>query len=154
MRDGIEEPAQRGPGFAVHRVGVRGGDDVGASMMNAGVNGESCPVERMLAFDDFAFRVDEHQVRDANLAEVNAERVDPEVVGMLWITRGNVPCDAFIEAEFGEKPERGCEALFAMAALFFDAGEFGEAGNAVGFCRRGGHDSPRGENAASITSNS
>ena len=52
-----------------------GGDDVGASMVNTGVNGKSCAVERMPAFDDFSFCVDEHQVGDANLAEVHAERV-------------------------------------------------------------------------------
>ena len=49
-----------------------------------------------------------------------AERVDPEVVGVLRVAGGDVAGHALVEAEPAEEPERGGEALLAVQALVLD----------------------------------
>jgi hypothetical protein len=63
--------------------------------------------------------VHEDQVGYANEAEVDAERVDPEVVLLDRVAHGDVTGDAFVEAALGEEAERGREAALAVQALFF-----------------------------------
>src|ERR1700730_18321544 len=96
----------------------RRGDHVRPRVMHAGMNRKRRAVQRMLAFDNFALGVDQHQVGHPNLTEVHAERIDPEMVWLLAIARRDVPRDAFVESEFREESERSGETLFAMPALF------------------------------------
>ena len=58
--------------------------------------------------------------RDPDLLEAHAERVDPEVVEQLGVAGRDVAGDALVEAEAAEQPERGGEALLAVAALLLD----------------------------------
>src|ERR1700737_4517435 len=118
---------------------VRRDNHVRPRMMHAGMNRKRRAVQRMFAFHNFALGVDQHQVGDPNLTEVHAERIDPEMVWLLGIARRDVPRDAFVEAEFRKKAERSGETLFAMPALFRDAGEFGRSRKRRSFYWRGSH---------------
>src|SRR5690242_15334771 len=98
---------------------MRRRDYVWPRVMHAGVNRERCSVQRMLALDNFALGIYQHQVRDANLAEMYSERVHPKMIGPLRIARCNVPSHAFIEAKFREQPERSRQAFLTMPPFFF-----------------------------------
>jgi hypothetical protein len=127
----IEQAAERGPRFTVERVGVSGGDDVLAGGVDARVDGESGEIDFRAAFDDIASVIYENEIGSANLAEVHAKGIDPEMIEPLGIAGGDVAGDAFIEAEAREEAKRGGEALFAMAALFGGRCKDGRARNAV-----------------------
>ena len=71
----------------------------------------------MVPLDHLALVVDQDQVGHPDVAEVHAEGVDPEVVGPLGITGGDVPGHPFVEAELGEQPERGRQPLLAVEPL-------------------------------------
>ena len=71
-----------------------------------------------VALDDLAVVVHEDEVGHADLPEVHAERVHPEVIGALGIAGGDVAGHAFVEAEAREQPEGAGEALLAMQAFF------------------------------------
>jgi len=49
----------------------------------------------------------------------NAERIDPDGVQSLRITRRDVSRDALVEAELRKEPERSGEPLLAVQALLF-----------------------------------
>ena len=119
LGDRVECATQRRPRLAVHRVGVRGADDVGAGRVHLGVNGERGLVHRQIAFDDGAVVTHQQQVADPNVAEVHAERVHPEVVGEFRVACGDVPGHALVEAELAEQPERRGEVLLAVQTFLF-----------------------------------
>src|SRR5882757_10243198 len=77
-------------------------------------------IHRQIALDDLAVVAHQQQVADADVPEVHAERVHPEVVGQLGIARGDVPGDALVEAETTKEPERGGEVLLAVEPLLLD----------------------------------
>lgn len=84
MVDHLDGTAETTEGFAVDRVRVAGGVEVRAGFVDGTVDCEGWAVDGGLgaARLDFAVLVDEDEVRDADLREVRAERVDPEV---LWV---------------------------------------------------------------------
>jgi hypothetical protein len=49
---------------------------------------------------------------------VHAKGIDPEMVVQLRVTRRDVTCHSFAEAEFCEKPESGCQPLLAVQTFF------------------------------------
>ena len=75
------------------------------------------------AFDDLALLVDADEIGGSDVAEAHAERVHPEVVEVLGVTRGDVAGDPLLEAELAEEPEPGREALLAVQTLFLDGFE-------------------------------
>ena len=83
-----------------------GRDHVGAGQVDLGVDRERGPVHGLGALDHLAVVVDEEEVGHADHAEVPAERVDPEVVEQLRVTRGDVARRALVVAELGPEPER------------------------------------------------
>src|SRR5437868_4982103 len=103
---------------------MRRSDYIWPRMMHAGMNRERCSVQRMLAFDYFALRVHQHQVRHADLTEMHSERVHPKMIGPLRIARGDVAGNAFIEAKLGEQAKSGRQPLLAVPPLFFHRCEF------------------------------
>jgi hypothetical protein len=127
----IEQAAEGGPRFTVERVGVSGSHHVGAGGVDARVNGEGGEIDFRAAFDDIASVIYENKIGSANLAEVHAKGIHPEMIEPLGIARGDVAGDAFIKAEAREEAESGGEALFAMAALFGGSRKDGRARNAV-----------------------
>ena len=120
LRDRVELSTERGEGLAVDRVGVGRGDDVGPRGVDGRVDDERRAIDRALALDDLAVVVDENQVRDADVAEVHPEGVDPEVVEQFGVARRDVPGDAFGEAELAEDAQRAGESLLAVLAFGLD----------------------------------
>ena len=127
----IEQTAKSRPRLAVQGMRVRGGDDVGARGVYARVDGEGGEIDFRPAFDDSASVIHQSKVRGANLAEVHAKGIHPEMIELLGIARGDVAGDAFIKAEAREEAKSSGEPLFAMAALFGGSGKDGRARNAV-----------------------
>ena len=99
--------------------------------MNARVNGEGGEIDFGAAFDDFAGMIHQNQIGSANLAEVHAKGIHPEMIEALGIARGDVAGDAFVKAEPREEAKGGGEALFAVAALFGGSSKDGRARDAV-----------------------
>ena len=97
--DGIEQAPERGPGFPVRGVGVRGRNHVRARRMHARVNCERRCIHRILSFHYVAAVIHENQIRGANLAEVHPEWIHPEMIQLLRIARGDVSCHSLVEAE-------------------------------------------------------
>ena len=118
LGDRRERAPERRKGPAVGRVGMGGGDRVGPRRVDARMNDEGRRVDRIIALDDIALVVAADQVRDLDLAEMDAERIDPERVRKLGIARGDVARDPLVEAEFREQPEPGGKPLLAMQPLF------------------------------------
>src|SRR5260370_33794346 len=110
---------------------VRGGNHVRACGVNARVDGEGGEIDFRAAFDDVSGVIHQNQVRGANLAEVHAERVHPEMIETLRIAGSDVAGDAFVKAESGEEAKRGGEPLLAVSALFGGRGTDGPAREAV-----------------------
>src|SRR5207248_409079 len=67
---------------------------------------------------------DQHQIGCPDVSEMHAERIDPEMLGMLRIAGGDVPGNTLIESEPREEPESGCHPLLAMQPFLRAAGEF------------------------------
>ena len=57
------------------------------------------------------------------MAEAHAERVDPEVVGQLGVTGGDVPGHALAEAEAAEQAQGAGQALLAVQAFLLHGGK-------------------------------
>ena len=54
LRQRIQAAAKRRPGLAVERMRMRGGDNIGARSVNAGVNRKRGEIDFRVAFDNFA----------------------------------------------------------------------------------------------------
>ena len=54
---------------------MRGGDDVGTGGVNPGVDRESCSIDWIFPFHDFAAVIHQDEVRNANLAEVHSKGI-------------------------------------------------------------------------------
>src|SRR5258708_4110932 len=118
---------------------VRRRDHVRSRMVHAGMNRKRRSIQRMLAFHYFAFSIYQHQVRNANLAEVHAKRIHPEMIRPLRIARRDVPGNAFIETKLREQAKRSRQPLFAMPPLLFNRREFRRARALNILYRRGSH---------------
>ncbi len=118
--DGHLQAAQR---LAVGPVCVRGGQDVGAGRVHRAVDGHRGTVDRAVALDDLALVADPDQVAALDHAEVHAEGVDPEGVGLGRVADGDVSGDALVQAGLAEHPERRCELGLAVRTLLLDGVE-------------------------------
>ena len=136
LGDGVELAPQGRPGLAVGRMRVGGGDHVGTGGVDPGVDGEGGPVERALTLDDLALVIDEEEVRGLDGAEVLAQAIHPEAVGVLGITGGDVAGHPFVEAVLGEDAEGGGEPLLAVQALVLDRRAARDTGRARWWGRR------------------
>ena len=121
LGEGVEQAAQRRQRLAVERVGVGGGDHVGAGGVDLGVDGEGGLVERPSRPRRPRPSWSTRRRSEARIVlKCMPERVDPEVVGVLGVAGGDVAGHALVEAELAEEPERGGEALLAVQALVLD----------------------------------
>src|SRR5438270_11293267 len=77
----------------------------------------------MIARDNVTVVVDEDEIRNADLSEVHAEGIDPEMVGPFRIPSGYMSRDAFVKTVPGEQTECGGQALFAMLTLLSECSE-------------------------------
>lgn len=127
----VEAAAKRGPRLAIQGMGMRGGHDVRAGSVNAGMNGKGCKIDFRVAFDHFAGVIDQNQVGGANLAEMQTEGIHPKMIDAFGIARGDVAGDAFVKTKFGKETKSGGEAFLAMTAFFGRSGEDRRAGDAL-----------------------
>src|SRR5579864_7161702 len=107
----------------MHGMRVCGGNDIGTGRVHLRVNGKRGGIHRISAFHHLATMIDENQIRGANLSEMHAERVDPEVIPPLRITRGDMTRDALVKSEQREETKCRGQPLFPMAALLFCRGK-------------------------------
>ena len=128
LGDGVEQPGQRRPRLAVDRVGVGGGDHVGAGGVDLRVDDEGGGVDRHVALDHLPLVVDQDEVGDPDVAEVHGEGVHPEVVGALGVAGGDVPGHPLVEAELGEEAEAGRQPLLAVQAVLLGRVELATGG--------------------------
>ncbi len=118
---------------------MSGGYDIRTGGVDLRVNGEGCAVDRILPFHHLAVVVYQNQIGDANLAEVHAERIDPEMIEVFGVAGGDVSGDAFIESEAREQAEGSGQALLAVLALLGDGGKGRRSGNVERILRGNGH---------------
>jgi len=85
--------------------------------MDARIDDEGRGVNRITALDDVALVIAADQVRDVDLAEMDAERIDPEGVRKLRVARSDVPRDPLVEAKLGEETKACGEPLLPMQSL-------------------------------------
>lgn len=78
--------------------------------------------------DDLSLMVHLDQVRHLDQRERNAEGIHPERSGVDWVAESDVSSDAFVEAEFSEDAEGGCQAPFQIFPLLIFVLEFGRTG--------------------------
>ena len=86
-------------------------------------------VEGTLAFDDLAGVIHAEQGRHPHMAEVLADPVDPETIGMLRVAGGDVAGDSLVEAELREEPVGGREPLLPVEPFVVDVVERGHLEN-------------------------
>src|SRR4051794_37553469 len=110
---------------------MSGGDGIGTRAVNSRVNRERGGVNGRVALDNLAGIIHQDEVRDANMSEVKAEGVDPEVMRKLGIARGDVARDALAESEAGEEPEGPRQLLLTMAALLGEGLKYWRARDAL-----------------------
>src|SRR5437762_2995170 len=91
----IEKPAQGGKALTMGRMGVCHCCNIRAGGMDLRVNGECGFIDGPVAFHNISCPVDQDQIADAEEAEVQTKRVDPELIGGLWISDTDVSGDAF-----------------------------------------------------------
>ncbi len=106
-------------------MGVSGGHDVGTSGVDLRVNREGGAVDRILPFHHLSVVVYQNQIGGANLAEVHAEGIDPEMIEVFGIAGGDVSGDAFVESEAREQAEGAGQTLLAMPAFLVQRGKVG-----------------------------
>ena len=94
--------------------------------MHLRVDRERGAVDHRVALDHLAGVVDTDQVRDADVLEVHAERVEPEPVEVLGIAHRDVAGDTLVEPELAEQAERRGEALLAVQPFLLHRVELGE----------------------------
>ena len=123
LGDRVEEATERRPRFAVHRVAMRRCVHIGTGGVDLAVDRKGRSIDDVIALDDLAVMVHEQQVRDADQAEVLAERVHPEVVAQLRVAGGDVPRRPLVISELRPEAERGGEPLLAVEALLLDGRE-------------------------------
>jgi hypothetical protein len=139
LGDRVEWAAKGCPGLAMQRVRMSGSNDIGTRMVNARVNRESRDVDRIIALDNFALGIHQDQVGSADMPKVDSEGIDPEMIGPLGISSGDVSGDTFVVTKFSEQAKGGGEALLSVAAFLFWSRKFRWGGKLEDGCRRSTH---------------
>jgi len=138
LRDRVQQPAERRPGFAAHRVGVGRRHGVGPRGVNPGMDRKGRAIDRPISFDHFALVVDQDQIGNANVPEVDTEGIYPETVGTLGVACGDVAGNSLVKPEPGEEAKGRGQAFFPVAAFLHRGREgwgYGQVRNpSRGFC--------------------
>src|SRR3984957_16772254 len=106
-------------------MSVRRGNYIWTGAVHTGMDREGRSIHRVFSFHDLALMVHKNQIRSANLPEMHAERIDPEMIEFFGIAGGDMSRDAFVEPKTREKPEGSGQHSFAMQSLFCRCGEHG-----------------------------
>jgi hypothetical protein len=89
-------------------MGVGGGYNIGPGSVNLRMDGEGGGIYGAIALNDFSFSIHQKQIGHSNMTKVHPERVNPEAIGVFWVSGGDVTGDAFIETVAGKDSKRGC----------------------------------------------
>ena len=84
------------------------------------MNTKSRAIDRRIAINNIAIVVNENQIAHSHEPEAASEWVYPKVIRKLGVAHGDVPGDAFAEAQSPEHAQGTGQFLFALGALFFD----------------------------------
>src|SRR6202041_684944 len=103
-------------------MSVRRGNYIWTGAVHTGMDREGRSIHRVFSFHDLALMVHKNQIRSANLPEMHAERIDPEMIEFFGIAGGDMSRDAFVEPKTREKPEGSGEHSFASWRLFSSVG--------------------------------
>src|SRR5579859_2348796 len=103
---------------------VRRGNHVRARGVYLRVNRECRSIYRVVALDDLAAMVHQNQVRRADLPEMHAERVHPEMVQAFRVAGRDVAGYSFIELETRKQAKCGGKHALTMQALLGRRGKF------------------------------
>ena len=110
----IEQTPERGPGSSVKGVGMGRSDHIRPRHVKSRVNCKGRLIDWAVPFDHIAFLVHEDQIGYANVCEMHAKRIHPEVVMNLRVADRDVICNTFAESELRKEAERRCQALLPM----------------------------------------
>src|SRR5215469_1546525 len=124
---------------------MRCGDHIRPCVMDARVDRERRNVDLLFTFNDFAFRVHQNQIGNADMPEMRAEGIDPEVIRPFRIARRDMPGHTLVETELRKKTKAGGQALFAMTAFLPYRCELWNRGNFKDICRCDAHCTPHPE---------
>src|ERR1700704_6678660 len=110
-------------------MGMGSRNDVGAGGVDLRVNRGGRAVDPVLPFHDFAVIIHQDEIGSANLSEVHAKRIDPEMTEVFGVAGGDVSGNAFVESEAREQAESARQSLLAMTTFFFHGGKLRRSGN-------------------------
>jgi len=68
-------------------------------------------VDWPISVDEFAIVIHADEVRDPDLFEVHAKRIQPKSIGMLGVSCCDVPRNSLVKAEAPKQPEGSGKAL-------------------------------------------
>lgn len=125
LSDHLQLPPKHAKSLAMNRMRVAGGVDIRPGLVDGTVDGEGRSVDGLAALRDPALLIDQDQIRHLDLAEVHAQRVQPEVIREYGVPDTDVSSDALVVAAVGEYAEGRREVLFAVMALFLHGGGLG-----------------------------
>src|SRR3984893_4073806 len=104
-------------------MSVRRGNYIWTGAVHTGMDREGRSIHRVFSFHDLALMIHKNQIPGANLAEMHADRIDPEMIEFFGIAGGDMSRDAFVEPKTREKPEGSGEHSLAVQSLFCRGGE-------------------------------
>ena len=95
----------------------------GCGMVNPRVNRKSRLIHRQHPFHHIAAVVYTDQIRNFDLTEMHAKRIDPKSVCELWVTCRDVTSHTFIKTKTREQPKSCCQHLFAVNTFVLNIAE-------------------------------
>ena len=103
LNDRIKFTSQCSPCSTVFGMRMGNGYYIGASLVDSRMYGERGFVCASGSVCNMPALVNEDEVTDAHAGKVHRIRVDPELLGMLWVSDRHMAGDAFVEAKPGEQ---------------------------------------------------
>ena len=113
----FERDVERTEGTAGRRVGMHRAVHVGTAVMDRAVDAEGGIVDHRPAIDELALVIDQRQVVGTDLAELEAERVHPEIVGRAGHALTDVAGDPLVESVASEDAIGRCQLHLQLARL-------------------------------------
>src|SRR5437764_1291769 len=114
-------------------MGVCSSHTIGACRVNLRVDCKCRSIDWHIAINDLALMVNQNQIRYANMAEVHAKGIYPEMVRALRVSCRDMSSDTFIKAESRKETKGGCKPLFTVRPLLCGISKRGDFGHFESF---------------------
>ena len=101
-------------------MGVRSRHHIRPRGVDLMMDGERGDIDRHRALDHIADAVDTDEIRDGDMREMHAERIDPERVGEFRITRRDMSGDAFTEPQRRENAQTRGKPFLSIVPLLLE----------------------------------